>query len=97
MRAPAKERHQHIGNVRRALTPALLPQHAIRLEIDFADASETVALAKAVAAQLRRRCAECSSQVLLRNGRSAVGSRDAQPAECDAGGSVTPPIRGSPI
>jgi hypothetical protein len=44
MQAPAKQRHQHISNVRRALTPALLPQHAIRVEIDFADACETVAL-----------------------------------------------------
>jgi hypothetical protein len=93
-RASAKERHQHNGNVRRALTPALLPQHAIRLEIDLADARETVALTKAVAAQLRGRCAERSSQVLLRNGNSALGLRDAQPAECNAGRSVTPPISG---
>jgi len=71
-RAPAKERHQHTGNVRRALAPALLPQHAIRLEIDLADACETVALTKAVAAQLRGSCAERSSQVLLRDGSSAL-------------------------
>src|SRR5947207_15612383 len=93
-RAPVKERHQHIGNVPRAITPAPLPQHAIRLEIDFADARETVALTKAVTAQLRRTCAERSSQVLLRNGSSALDLRDAQPAECNAGRSVTPPIRG---
>ena len=91
-RASAKERHQHIGNVRGALAPALLPQHAIRLEIDLADARETVALTKAVAAQLRGRCAERSSQVFLRDGSSALGLHDAQPAECNAGRSVTPPI-----
>ena len=60
-RAPAKERHKHIGNVRRALTPTLLPQYAIRLEIDLADARETVALTEAVATQFRKRCAERSS------------------------------------
>src|ERR1700683_3996568 len=94
MEAPAKQRHQHIGNVRRALTPALLPQYATRLEVDLADACETVALTEAVAAQRRRRSAECHSQVLLRNAGNALGLRDTQPAECNARRSMTPPDAG---
>jgi len=47
-RAPAKQRDQHIGDVRGMLTPALFSQHAICLEIYLADACETVALTSAV-------------------------------------------------
>jgi len=93
MRAAAKERHQHIGDVRGALTPALLSEHTMRLEIDLADTRETVALTETVAADLARNCAKCSPQVLLRNGRSALRLRDAQPAERDTGCPVTPPMR----
>ncbi len=57
----AEKRHKHISNVRRALTPAFLPQHAMRLQINLTDACETMALTKTVAAKLRTRCAECSS------------------------------------
>ena len=96
-RAPAKERHQHIGNVRRALAPALFPQHAMSLEIDLADARQTVALTRAIDAEFRRRCGERASQVLLRNGGSALALRDAQPPECNARRAVTPPIRARPM
>jgi hypothetical protein len=44
------ECHKHIGNILRTLTPAFLAQHATRLEINLADARETVALTKAVTA-----------------------------------------------
>src|SRR5215472_14113304 len=92
-RAPVKKSHQHIGNIRRALPPALLFQHAMRLEIDLADARETVALPQAVAPQLQWRGRESASQVLLRDDSGALSLRDAQPAERNAGRSVTPPDR----
>src|SRR5579872_2424898 len=91
--ARAEERHQYIGNLCRPLTPALLPEHAIRLEIDVADARQPVALPKAVTTQVRRRSAERASQALLINGTRALGLRDAQPAKRDAGRPVTPPVR----